>query len=96
MIKNVACGITIVFALVASVWGAQQYLVTKDKFDELTVIVAKQGTRLDNKIKTDQIMAVQQQIWAIENQWFGKEMPPNERVRLQQLRKLLIDLQTNR
>ena len=95
MIKNVACGITIVFALVASVWGAQQYLVTKDKFDELTVIVAKQGTRLDNKIKTDQIMAVQQQIWAIENQWFGKQMPHSERVRLQQLRKLLMDLQAN-
>lgn len=95
MIKNVACGITIVFALVASVWGAQQYLVTKDKFDELSIIVAKQGTRLDNKIKTDQILAVQQQIWAIENQWFGREMPASERVRLQQLKKLLMDLQNN-
>lgn len=94
--KKVCCSIALVVGLVAGIFGLRKEFVTQAAHAELKLVVAKVDQRLDNKIKSDQIMAVRAEIAQIERMYEGKKMPAYEWDRLQRLRQLLYDLTHNK
>ena len=94
-LKQGAATLVILFGLLGTVWGAQKVFVTAKEFSAWCDRVAKNETRLDNKIRSDQILQIRAQIFQIEQMYHGKQIPPNEAQRLHQLRMLLRDLETN-
>ena len=95
MIQKAACGLVVFFTLIGGVWAANKVFVPREAYVALEERVAKGEIRLDNKIRSDQILSIREQIFQLEQQNKGRPMSPSDAKRLHDLRQLLRDLEAN-